>query len=347
MNTLILDIGCSRTKFSLYNDETRVDKIVLKTPDVPNKNMIDDIKKVFAERIYPKKVNRILPISYSDSVWYLTKSDEIQHIPVFSNIGEQAGVPSYDVSGKPENSELLGIAHQLMYLKDKIGLENIKTILPTATFVAAQLTNKLYWNTWDMTHAANSGMWDYKNARWAPQMHPFIEAGVINNNVVAPRATLHIEPNIAQQWCVGGHDSVFAVANDIPYSTKPYLSLGTWITASVEGWFKQRSKNCPTRFVIAPNGTILEQLCFKANIEEYEKAIAKTIAFFERRLPHNTRPRRINVFGGWSEIGLKLWSKIDGFEFVRKDDDFNDYLHQQAVKYAVSSENTGALQKIT
>jgi len=308
--------------------------------------MIDDLKGFFDEQIYTRQVNIILPISYSDSIWYLTKDGEAHHIPVFSDIKQQEDVPHYNVSGKPKNSQLLGIAHQLMHLKKNVGLENIKTILPTSTFVAAMLTGKNYWNTWDRTHASNSGMWDYENNRWCQQMQPFIQAGVIRHKVVNPDCILHIEPSREQKWLIGGHDSVFAVANDTPYSAKPYLSLGTWITASVEGWFKHRAENNTTRFVIAPNGTILEQLCFRANENQHDKAIRKTMAFFERRLPKGTQPRRINVFGGWSKDGQKMWKKANGFEFVHKDQNFNDFLHNEAVKYALEKYQNLQGQKV-
>ena len=335
MRTLILDIGCSKTKFNFYEYDRRIDgmEMVLDTPFLPDKEMITDLKQSFADWVAPKKPDLILPISYSDSIWYLTKDNEIDTIPVHADIEKQKVVPPYFVSGKPKNSELLSMAHQLMYLKNRVGLDNIKTILPTSTFVAAQLTGQEHWNTWDITHASNSGMWDYKNAQWAPHMKPFIEAGLINHNVVYPGTTLHAQPN--QKWLVGGHDSVFAVANETPYSTKPYLSFGTWITASVEGWFKKRNKNSQTRFVIAPNGTILEQLCFRAKKNQYEKAIKTTIAFFSKNLPLNTRPRQINVFGGWSRTGESLWKKAEGFELVQKDNDFNSFLHNEAAKYAL------------
>lgn len=319
MNTLILDIGCSNTKFYFFRDGHLEERRVFSTPRHQEYDLWNAVLRAYNEMIEYVDVDKVMPISYSDSVWYETKTGVLRHIPVFSDIQRHPEAPDYQVAGKPGNSELLGIASQLLHLRDTVDLGSIKRILPTSTLISARLSGDRIWNIWDITHAGNSGMWDYENARWCPEMQPFIDAGLIDEEVVSPKTE---RPGGIY---VGGHDSVFANANDVPYSTKPYLSLGTWVTASVEKEFKKQDRNAPTRFVPAPNGTTLEQLCINAE-NNLEKVYEQVITFFESRLPKNSR---IKLFGGWKE-GFNRWLDNDDFQFVLED---IHYLHKQAARY--------------
>lgn len=123
---------------------------------------------------------------------------------------------------------------------------------------------------------------------------------------------------------------------DIPYSSKPYLSCGTWITASVESYFHKRGENSPTRFVIAPNGSTLEQLCVNLNEKGHDFAYDVTCDFFEKRLPEKMNHAVIKVFGGWAEEAIEIWKKHPYLHF-RGVDPEGDFLHQSAMRYALSA----------
>ena len=339
MHTLIIDVGCSKLRVAVYEGD-RLCKWLERPTSKTVTELLQCLTFLYADiqAHVDYHFSQMMVISYSDSVFYETTEGIIEDVPVFTEIPLQEGLPPYQIAGKPRNSELKGAGNALLYLKNEVGLGNIKRILPPSTFIASHLTGVNNWRKWDTTHASNSGMWNYETASWCDEMQPFIEAGVIDAEVVSPRAVISQECNPDRhdvyRVFVGGMDSVFANANDVPYNSKPYLSLGTWITASVESYFRKRDERSPTRFVIAPNGTIVEQLCFSADKVGHDLAYDLTTDFFEKRICGYTEPRLVNVFGGWSEAGIEVWQKYPHLQFVQAETEKTSYLHGQAARYA-------------
>lgn len=328
MTTLIIDIGNSFTKFYVYQDGSLESEYLSPTPKDKDYDMIESL--LVAYRCTSKKydIDRVLPMSYSDAVWYEDKHlGTAHHLSAMFGTPQVDALPPYKLTGQPMGTELRGIAGQLFYLKNEVGLENIKRILPASTFLAARLSGQTDWNTWDITHASNTGMWDYGRGTWVQEMAPFLEAGVIDERVVKPDAWM------TDKWLVGGHDSVFASANELPYSTKPYLSLGTWITASMQYLPCRDEQDDGTRWVVAPNGAILKQICFPSD-DGYNMSYDRVIRFFEKVLPRGIEPRNIKVFGGWAKKGHRLWKNYPNLNFELKEEDLSSYLHNQAAIYA-------------
>lgn len=335
MHTLIIDVGCSNLKMAIYAGDRLCEWWEHPTPKAATDilSCVSSLYRDIRDNLN-YHLSEMIVISYSDSVFYQAEDGTIESVPVFG-IPMQAGLPPYEVSGKPRNSELKGAANALLYLKNEVGLDKIERILPPSTFIAAYLAGNAKWRKWDITHASNSGMWDYERGCWCKEMSPFIEAGVVDEEVVASNDLLWQERlPTALRILVGGMDSVFANANDVPYSSKPYLSLGTWVTASVEAYFSKRDNMSPTRFVIAPNGTVVEQLCFNAEAAGHDRAYDLTCDFFEKRFRRNTIHPVIQVFGGWSEAGIEHWQKHPYLRFVAVEPEDNSFLHQQAARYA-------------
>lgn len=327
MRNLVIDVGCSRLKMYLFDGEELLSSGSKRTPEGP----AGILSSVFNGMEGIGDYSNIMVISYGDSVWYETKSGEIKDVPVFNEIPIYPALPDYQVSGKPINSELKGMANALYYLRDAVGLEDIVRILPPSTFIASKISMNDVWNKWDITHASNSGMWDYNRAAWCVEMSDFLEAGVISHEVVKPDTVLWSERD-GYQVFTGGMDSLFFNANDIVYSTKPYLSLGTWVTASFESYFRKRDRRSPTRFVIAPNGTILEQLCFRSESVSHRDVYSMVTDFFEKRMGQ-TEPRRINIFGGWSGEYEDVLQKHPSLNFALVEEGKISYLHRQVAKY--------------
>ena len=337
MNQLVIDIGCSKTKFFVFENDRQCELWWQPTPTDIN-TLLADVKEQYTQirDMAHYHFDSVIVLSYSDSIVAEGKNGRINDISwkvqqlhkVYAD-----RIPPYTISGKPVNSELSGMAMQLVSLQEQYGLNVIKRILPVSTFAAAELAGDLAWNQWDITHASNSGMWDHLAGYWASEMEPFLEAGVIGEKVVKPSET--VVCGTGTPILIGGHDSVFANANDVPYSSKPYLSVGTWVTASIESYFEKRDTHSRTRFVCAPNGTTLEQLCFHVDAG-HDLAYDRTIDFFEERMPSNAKTHYpvINIFGGWSEESLRIWGKHPYLKFQRKDTDKTSWLHQQAAKYA-------------
>ena len=334
MHTLIIDVGCSYLKMAVYEGDRLCEWWKRRTLTTPT-DILESVSSLYCElRDHVSyHFSEIMVISYSDSVFYETQGGKIEHVPVFTMIPIQDGLPPYQIAGKPRNSELKGAGNALLYLKNEVGLRNIRRILPPSTFIASHVVGERDWRKWDKTHASNSGMWNYETASWCDEMKPFIDAGVIDAEVVSPSEILWHDA-LKEKVFVGGMDSVFANANDVPYNSKPYLSIGTWITASVESYFRKRDERSPTRFVIAPNGTIVEQLCFSADKAGQDLAYDLTTDFFEKRNCGYNEPRRVNVFGEWSEAGIEVWQKHPHLRFVQVETEKTSYLHGKAARYA-------------
>ena len=339
MSTLIIDLGNSHLKFILYK-EGDCDHFF----QVPTPQTVEGILHAISQRLQggyyyidegefrrATPVNTMMIISFSDAIFYDTDDGTFNQIHPLSAIEQHPELPLYQETGKPTNSQLSGIGNQLLHLRDTVGLENVRKILPPSLFVAAHLTGNTEWKRWDITHASNSGMWDYKRGTWHRAMEPFFEAGVIDKEVVKPSEVLWHSHEIGYheiKFLCGGHDTVFANANDVPYSTKPYISCGTWVTASAESEFRKLDARHPSRFVIAPNGTILHQLCFKSNAEN----LSHTVKFLAKK--QLSAP--VRVFGGWAEEALpQLEGSGLNVELVEYGN-HGSFLHQQAVKYVES-----------
>ena len=354
MDILILDIGCSNVKGYVFrkNSTLQAWSHQVSTPTSAQDILcaVNRLYEYVAAEGY--EINRHIVLSYSDSVVYEKSTGEAVHIPVKNDIPYQQGVPIYERSGKPLNSQLKGIAHQLLWLARMGELDGIRRILPISTYVATVLCGNKDWNHWDITHASNSGMFNFEKGTWFPEMQPFINAGVINEKIVPCKRSI---PNaLGMDILVGGHDTMFVNANDSIYATKPYLSCGTYVTASVESCFDNLKPDRKSRFLIAANGAVLEQICFEA--EPYRAsadALAETIiAFFQSRIGWACSVPSVRLFGSWApvlESALAKCSSRFTFENMETQSNANQnlkdlktpvsradisYLHQQAAIFA-------------
>ena len=330
MRSLIIDVGCSNLKMGIYDNEQLTQWYKNGTPtDI--KDAIGALDDKFQEVMSQYNPHNMMVISYSDSIIYETKDDKVATIPWDTDIPRRADIPDYHVSGKPLNSQLVSMAQQLMHLKDSVGLENIKRILPPSAYFASMLTGNKAWKKWDITHATNSGMWDYDRGAWAKEMSPFLEAGVIDHKVAACNEFLWAEDSF---FCfAGGMDTVFVNGMDTPYSSKPYLSCGTWITASVESYFEHLDHRSAVRFVSGPNGTVLKQLCFRGDTCESKMVYKHIYDFFEKKFSNDMNHPAINVFGVWSPELLNVLKKHPYLRFVNAEPEGGSYLHNQVAKY--------------
>ena len=131
MYTLIIDVGCSNLKMAIYDTELSLCQWY-KHPTPAR--VVDTLACIFTqyreiEQYGDTPISRVMVISYSDSVYYEKRDGTITDVPVFPDGERQDGIPPYEVSGKPENSQLTGIANALLFLKNEVGLEHI--IAPT------------------------------------------------------------------------------------------------------------------------------------------------------------------------------------------------------------------------
>ena len=334
MRNLIIDLGHSFTKCFIHSEKESLFYQGKTSNSIPG--MLRTLRQQLIktecylhyiaheesqDRMLP--IDRVMVISFSDAVFYEKTDGSFHQLDHSSFVPAHPECPPYQITGKPTNSTLNSIANQILHLRDTVGLQNIRRILPPSAFIIAQLAGVSDWKTWDITHASNSGMWDYKKGKWHVAMQPFFEAGVIAEKVAPCRAVVSEFP-AGVKYLLGGHDSTFVNANDVPYSTKPYLSLGTWTTASAESEFQKLDRHHPSRFVIAPNGTILHQLC----IESSKHSLPQGIKFLERK--NLSAP--VKVFGGWAKEAMPQL-KSDTLRFECVDPTGRTFLHEQASIY--------------
>ena len=329
MRVNVIDIGCSFTKVYSVEDG----KILghCKLPTVPHRivshalSAHGEIRKKFGG-------DAVIVISTSDSVVVEYKSKEHQWFLHDVPKKWQEGLTPYKKSGHPRNEALRGAANQMLWLLKNERMFNMNRILPVSTYIAALIADDSSWHCWDITHATNSGFYDYDKGGWADEAQPFIEAGLIGKDILPSSGGWDINSENYSVF-LGGHDSTFAVANDIPYSTHPYVSCGTWTTVSVESTPDLIEDKGESRFIAAPNGTVLQQLCFLSDDsdEGRAKAVNRVKTFLERKF-QGAKAAPVRVFGTWGEqmlYDLRCNSNLR----VEEEIDMVNYLPLQAARY--------------
>ena len=292
MSVAIIDIGCSFVKSYLVKDDKVFSSFRLKTS---HEDLFTDAMTCF-DNVKSDESESAIVISTSDCVVWESIDGEVgvvrhEHPPYWCD-----GLTPYNKSGHPRYDKLRGAGNQMLDTLQKPGLSRVKRILPISAYVATLIADNPEWNGWDLTHATNSGLYDYDKGGWADEAQPFIDAGVIDAKIY-PCDTL-VEGNTFRRVYLGGHDSVFANAIEFPYSTKPYISCGTWTTVSVE---YDMEKGIPggrgkIRYIAAPNGAILQQLCFPSDPEELDLSVKKIIGFLNEAFYHIPADAEVKVF---------------------------------------------------
>ena len=303
----VIDIGCSFIKSYVVSDKGVQSCFQL---PVRSDHIFKDIRRCFEKN--RQDTQSTIVISTSDCVVWESKMGGNPHWLTHDIPKEwQDGLTSYKKSRHPRYDKLKGAANQMLYLGKTVGLENIKRILPLSAYIATEIADNPDWNGWDITHASNSGFWDYDRGGWADAAQPFIDAGVIDEKIY-PCDTL-IEGNTFRRVFLGGHDSVFANANDEPRSSKSYISCGTWTTVSVMA-DRYAPKDSDARFVAAPNGSVLEQLCFLSDPSTLQTAVTKICGFLDQSFKYVASPT-IQVFGSWSKEMYEVLNPNSRFRF--------------------------------
>lgn len=331
----IIDIGCSFIKSYLILDGRVVDCQKMKTnADTILQDTILCFAKTGSERSQSTMI-----ISTSDSIVWEDHKGNAHWIEHQTPKNWQDGHPTYEVSGHPCYDMLKGAANQMLYVQRIVGLKNIKRILPLSAYIATMIADNPDWNGWDITHASNSGFYDYQRGRWAKEADPFIDAGVIDETIYS--CDHRVEGNTFRRIYLGGHDSVFANANDGGIHTKPYTSCGTWTTHSVPVYpIEDFREDKGFRYVKAPNGIVLKQMCYPSTVQKLPVVCSNLYNFFTE-FCKDERPT-ITLFGSWSEEIKKELKETDKYkiDWIAPNRFFGDiYLPIQAGRYVRNSPN--------
>ena len=292
----VIDVGCSFIKSYLIAGNQVVNFFKLPTKQ---ETLFADIRTCF-ENCGAESSHATIILSTSDCVVWEDKDRNPHWIEHATPPGWEEGLTPYQRSGHPRYEALRGAANQMLYLKRTVGLENIRRILPISAYVACMLADNPDWNQWDRTHASNSGFYDYGRDGWAEEAQPFIDTGVISEEIVSSKT--RVPGNTFRQIYVGGHDSMFSNAMDIPSHTRAYVSCGTWTTVSVyhDDFIPETGKE---RYILAPNNALLKQLCFLSAFSTPKETAQRVINFYDGYLLESP----ILFFGNWS---VELFDKI-------------------------------------
>lgn len=322
MDVFVLDVGCTNLKGLVIRASKVMEHWVVPVPKDTSELLNACISMYANVTNDGYAINRHIVLSHSDGIIYETQDGTPHRLAPNFNIPFQDDLPSALLTGKPLQPDLKGIGNQLLWLRNQV--ISPRRVLPVSTYLAAFLSGNKDWIHWDITHASNSGVYDQHQMAWHPIVADFIEMGAIADEILPPNSPI---PNsYGMNMCVGGHDTLFAVSKNVT----PYVSCGTWVTASVpveEDTPVLADAEAPpyTRYLRAPDGSLLRQICF-ANNHNTVKYISNHMAAIELGV-------EIPLFGSWA---AELYRKLQDVEyhcFVNVDSD-GTFLHQQAALYA-------------
>ena len=328
MRIQVIDVGNSYLKNHIWDvADGRDSKLMHGVANETSRDMQENLEIV--RNYYDKSEKEgVIILSMGDSVVYETKNGEIEWLPYDTQPHDYAhniDMPPFVTSGLSQRGELKGSFYQLMMLRTR---PSIHRILPMSAFIAAWLAEEKNFMQWDRTHVSNSGAYNYQTADWDDCVKDLINKGVIDKKILSPKDTLRAPDGTS--ILIGGHDSTFANATDIPYSTAPYISCGTWTTVSVESGVSRTWRNRGQRYVVAPNGTVLEQLCFKSKENPLE-ATNQIIDFLNKKFNRVNAPP-IRVFGAHGREMHKLLTAVaPKYEFGLLHE---HYLTEHAARFA-------------
>ena len=260
MDLMYVDIGCSNQKHYLIRGGEVAEKEIVETTEGNIYEIIAQVNKfqnkVVAEGYY---INNAIVTSLSDGVVYELNNGDLFTLWYNDKLPHYGGVTCNTISGKPPQDELHGIGNQLKHIQHKHSLDKVKRILPISTFIAAYLAGHKEWNTWDYTHASNSGMFNMHTLNWDSCMLPFIAENCINGTLYSPRH--YIKKDMIDMH-MGGHDTTFLYYN----TPDGYITTGTWITAGkVQEKYKWERSNLPIRWLLDASGRYHKQLCLHSS----------------------------------------------------------------------------------
>lgn len=271
MDILVLDIGTSYMKAMLFRDGLQIESWRDQTPQGDIDKIVDlalDFQSKATAAGY--EINGTIVTSLSDCI-VIEYGDGSRYM-YWSNQDTMTddGIPPYEISGKPKQPGLYGMAHQLAWTIKSRDLDDVHRILPVSTYVAAVIGGDPNWNSWEVTHASNSGMFNMTSrGDWSSHMSPLLKANCICTAIEMPSAIVGRKDYMPV--IIGGHDTTFTYDD----WDEPYITVGTWVTIG-----KVQDDFDPHRFVqdshdiihirwlMDTHERIHSQLCVKADDPE-------------------------------------------------------------------------------
>ena len=345
MKIQVFDLGNTYIKCDIWDIEGGRDPKLLYNHHTPTSKDMKQNLEVCQNAYNHNEKDAVIVISMSDSVVYESPEGQYRWIPAGEPTHPYARretLPPYRETGKPHAEVLQGVFNQLRMVMTQVNLRGFSKmrILPMSGAVASYLAGDKSFKNWDITHASNSGVFNYqiKNPTderfpkrgWHYCIEDIIDAGIISEAILPSHHVLHARDGTP--ILLGGHDTTFVNGLHTPYTTKPYISCGTWLTVSVEASLRPDWKDEGARYVVAPNGAVLKQLCFPSPTTDSAKimALQRTHDFLCKHLPEGTEVP-IRIFGSWRNTFHQMTLPLLKFQITCM---HSNYLTEQAAYYA-------------
>ena len=323
MQILILDIGCSYTKGYLFNRTLDIVADYKLSTNITSPEALETSVRDLLSKFENYAYQAIFPLSFGEGVIYNNTIYEPTHnrVPLVEDYYNQTGTPT-DV----ERDICSAFQSLLTFPSYSDG-----PALPVSTYIASRLANTEI-NTWELTHAGNSGMFNIPQRRWAMELlkkHQ-CEPLPFSLEFMSPASIIgSTEEGVAV--LAGGHDhSCISVFNP-----KPIIIAGTWVVISypeIAFLPRQEEKLAGIRWAITANGGFHKQVVKKVSNPITLSEMNYLISVFElMAVPEKSE---IYVIGGYGE---KLAPELDklnsSFRFVSPPQ-AEVYQHRQTAEYA-------------
>jgi hypothetical protein len=323
MQILILDIGCSYTKGYLFNRSLDIIADYKLPTDITSPDTLETCVREVMSKFEQDAYQAIFPLSFGEGVVYNNTIYGPTHnrVPLSEDYYKKTGTPT-DV----ERDICSAFQSLLTFPSYSEG-----PALPVSTYIASRLANTEI-NTWELTHAGNSGMFNIAQRRWAVELlkkhgcEPF----PFSLEFMSPATIVgNTEKGVAV--FAGGHDhSCISVFNP-----KPIIIAGTWVVISypeIAFLPRQEEKVAGIRWAITADGGFHKQVVKKVSNPITLSEMNYLISIFElMAVPEKSE---IYVIGGYGEKLAPELDKLDSsFRFIPPQE-AEMYQHRQTAEYA-------------
>lgn len=323
MQILVLDIGCSYTKGYLFNKTLDIVADYKTDTDITSPDSLEACVRAVLSQFDEYTYQAIFPLSFGEGVIYHNTLYEPTHNRLFKT------EDNYNTVGTATDVERdIGSAFQSLLTFPSY---DNGPALPVSTYIASRLANTKI-NTWELTHAGNSGMLDVSQRRWAVNLLKRHKCDPLpfSSEFMSP-ATIVGKTERDIVIFAGGHDhSCISVFNP-----KPIIIAGTWVVIShpeIAFLPRQDEKEAGIRWTITANGGFHKQVVKKVSNPITPADMEYIISIFElMRVPEKSE---IYAIGGYGEKLAPELDKLDSpFRFVSPPE-AEVYQHRQTAKYA-------------
>lgn len=323
MQILVLDIGCSYTKGYLFNSSLEILAEHKMDTDMSSPDALEGCVRELISHFDNYAYQAVFPLSFGEGVIY----DNILYEPTHNRV--PISEDYYVLTGTPTDIKRdIGSAFQSLLTFPSYANG---PALPVSTYTASRLANTEI-NTWELTHAGNSGMLDFSQRQWACSLLKKHKCDPIpfSTEFMSP-ATIVGKTEKEIPIFAGGHDhSCISVFNP-----KTIIIAGTWVVLShpeIAYLPRQDEKEAGIRWTITANGSFHKQIVKKVSNPITIPEMNYLIYLFElMKVPNNSE---IYVIGGYGEKLAPELDKLESpFHFIAPPD-AEVYQHRQTAKYA-------------